>query len=230
MQLLQRPRRNGAAPPVGKKISPGRRNQELTSVAGTMRRRGMEEDEILAALRTTNERRCDPPLEVVEVEKIAASVARYEPSSDVVHVSFNGHGSARPPRGYNLTDLGNSERFIAHHGENVRYCYPWRRWLVWTGARWERDDAGRIHKLTKETVRAIYREASDTEDEDRRKALAKHATASEFEARIRALTELSKSEAPVAPDQLDASPMLLNVPNGTIALEPANCASNAGRT
>src|SRR5215213_8149359 len=105
MQLLQRPRRNGAAPPVGKKISPGRRNQELTSVAGTMRRRGMEEDEILAALRT-NERRCDPPLEVVEVEKIAASVARYEPASDVVHVSFNGHGSARPPRGYNLTDLG----------------------------------------------------------------------------------------------------------------------------
>lgn len=174
MQLLQRPRRNGAAPPVGKKISPGRRNQEPTSIAGTMRRRGMEEDEILAALRTTNERRCDPLLEVVEVEKIAASVARYEPAGDVVHVSFNGHGSARPPRGYNLTDLGNSERFIAHHGENVRYCYPWRRWLVWTGARWERDDAGRIHKLTKETVRAIYREASDTEDEDRRKALAKH--------------------------------------------------------
>src|SRR3954452_5665017 len=60
MQLLQRPRRNGAAPPVGKKISPGRRNQEPTSIAGTMRRRGMEEAEILAALRTTNERRCDP--------------------------------------------------------------------------------------------------------------------------------------------------------------------------
>jgi Primase C terminal 1 (PriCT-1) len=64
----------------------------------------MEEDEILAALRTTNERRCDPLLEVVEVKKIAASVARYEPAGDVVHVSFNGHGSARLPRGYTHGD------------------------------------------------------------------------------------------------------------------------------
>src|SRR5215210_5964220 len=117
MSLIERPRRNGAAPPVGKTIAPGRRNQELTSIAGTMRRRGLEEAEILAALQSANERRCDPPLEAEEVERIAASVARYEPArasdpaDDIVRVSFNGRGSARPPRGYNLTDLGNAERF-----------------------------------------------------------------------------------------------------------------------
>ena len=124
----------------------------------------------------------------------------------------------KPPRSFNLTDLGNAERFVAHHGGNVRYCYPWAKWLLWTGSRWERNDAGRVHRLAKDTVRSIYGEAAAAEDEDRRKALAQHATRSEAEAKIRAMLELAKSEVPVSPDELDADPWLLNVPNGTLDL------------
>lgn len=218
MRLLERPKGNGTAPPVGRKISPGRRNHELTSIAGTMRRRGLEEAEILAALQVTNEQRCKPPLEARELEKIAASVARYEPADNVVSISVNGHGSTPPLRGYNLTDLGNSERFVRDHGEGVRYCYPWSSWLVWTGVRWERDDSGKIHRLAKETVRGIYKEASEAGDEDRRKALAKHAARSEGADKIKAMLELAKSEVPVAPDELDDDRWLLNAPNGTVDL------------
>src|SRR5215208_777870 len=218
MRLLERERAKGPAAPVGERIPPGERNKVLASLAGSMRRRGMGEGEILAALQVTNEQRCQPPLEAEEVEKVAASVARYEPAENVAHISVNGHGSAEPPRGYNLTDLGNAERFIAHHGEDVRYCYAWTRWIVWTGARWERDEAGRAHRLAKETVRGIYQEAAGAEDEDRRKALAKHAARSEAEAKIRAMLELAKSEVPISPDELDADPWLLNAPNGTIDL------------
>jgi P4 family phage/plasmid primase-like protien len=135
-----------------------------------------------------------------------------------VRISANGHGSTRPPRGYNLTDLGNSERFVTDHGGGVRYCYPWASWLVWTGTRWERDETGKAQRLAKETVRAIYREASEAEDEDRRKALAKHAARSESADKIRAMLELAKSEVPVSPDELDAEPFLLNAKNGTIDL------------
>jgi P4 family phage/plasmid primase-like protien len=148
----------------------------------------------------------------------------HEIVDELEHNGRNGHphritaGGKKASAGFNLTDLGNAERFIAQHGENVRYCYPWRKWLVWSGARWERDEAGRVHKLAKETVRTIYREAAAAEDEDRRKALAKHATQSEAEAKIRAMLELAKSDAPISPDELDANPMLLNVPNGTIDL------------
>jgi transposase len=39
----------------------------LTSLAGTMRRRGMEAEEIEAALLVTNNKRCDPPLAEDEV-------------------------------------------------------------------------------------------------------------------------------------------------------------------
>jgi putative DNA primase/helicase len=218
MRLLDRQRSKAPAGPVGERIPSGQRNKVLASIAGTMRRRGMGEAEILAALQVANEQRCEPPLETEEVAKITASVARYEPAGDVVHVSFNGHGSPQPPAGFNLTDLGNAERFIARHGEDVRYCYPWSRWLVWTGARWERDEAGKVYRLAKDTVRGIYQEAATAEDEDRRKALAKHAARSEAEAKIKAMLELSKSEVPISPAELDAEPWLLNVPNGTIDL------------
>src|SRR5215217_6102524 len=218
MRLLERERAKGPAAPVGERIPPGKRNKVLASLAGSMRRRGMGEGEILAALQVANEQRCQPPLETEEVEKIAASVARYEPAENVVHISVNGHASAELPRGYNLTDLGNAERFIARHGAGVRYCYAWSRWIVWTGSRWERDETRRAHRLAKEPVRGIYQEAAGAEDEDRRKALAKHAARSEAEAKIRAMLELAKSEVPISPDELDADPWLLNVPNGTLDL------------
>lgn len=73
--------RCGSAPTVGEVIPEGRRNGELTSLAGTMRRRGMGEAEILAALEVTNRLRCQPPLEEEEVRRIVQSVARYEPAS-----------------------------------------------------------------------------------------------------------------------------------------------------
>ena len=218
LAVLRSRRFKAPAGPVGERVPEGGRNKTLASLAGSMRRRGAGEAAILAALQVTNAERCIPPLEAEEVAKIAASVSRYEPASDSVHASSNGRGAPRPPQGFNLTDLGNAERFVAHHGEDVRYCYQWRKWLVWTGARWERDEAGRVHRLAKETVRSIYREASDEEDEDRRKALAKHARASESETRIRAMVELAKSEIPASPDQFDADPCLLNTSTGTIDL------------
>src|SRR5438874_889922 len=30
---------------------------------------------------------------------------------------------------FNPTDLGNAERLVSRHGENLRYCHPWKKWL-----------------------------------------------------------------------------------------------------
>ncbi len=62
-------------------IMDGGRNDTLTSMAGTMRRRGFEESAILGALLAHNDTHCVPPLEHHEVEIIAKSVARYSPSA-----------------------------------------------------------------------------------------------------------------------------------------------------
>lgn len=67
--------------PVGAEIPGGQRNRMLASLAGTMRRRGMGEAEIFAALEVTNRLRCKPPLPVEEVRRIVHSVAQYAPAS-----------------------------------------------------------------------------------------------------------------------------------------------------
>jgi Bifunctional DNA primase/polymerase, N-terminal/Primase C terminal 1 (PriCT-1) len=66
---------------VGGEIPDGNRNDTLASLAGTMRRRGMGEAEIFAALEVTNRLRCKPPIPVEEVQRIVQSVTRYEPAS-----------------------------------------------------------------------------------------------------------------------------------------------------
>ncbi len=69
-----------AAQPVGEKIGAGARNQTLASLAGSMRRRGMTTNAILAALKTENAARCSPPLTDEEVTIIARSISRYTPT------------------------------------------------------------------------------------------------------------------------------------------------------
>jgi hypothetical protein len=76
----------------GEPIPKGRRNAELTSLAGTMRRRGMSEAAIRAALLEVNRERCDPPMEEAEIEEIAHSLAKYKPGSDGTAASVT------PPR------------------------------------------------------------------------------------------------------------------------------------
>src|SRR5829696_1382687 len=221
MSLLERKRPKGPAPKVGERIPSGQRNIALTRLAGTMRRPGMSETAILAALLEENERRCQPPLPRAEVEKIATSIARYEPASEVsevARISLNGNGVAQPTPEYNLTDLGNTRRLIHRHGRNLRYCWLWRKWLVWDGKRWVKDDTGEVYRLAKETVSSIYQEAAAAPNDEARKELGKHGTRSEAGARIKEMVDLARSDVPVMPDELDASPDLLNTESGTIDL------------
>ncbi len=67
---------------VGEEIPSGDRNGTLASLAGTMRRRGMGDAEIFAALEVTNRLRCKPPLPLEEVRRISGSIAGYEPAPD----------------------------------------------------------------------------------------------------------------------------------------------------
>lgn len=64
----------------GSTIPAGGRNAHLTSLAGSMRRRGMTPAAIEAALVSENASRCKPPLDDAEVKAIAASVGKYQPA------------------------------------------------------------------------------------------------------------------------------------------------------
>lgn len=80
--LLRAEDRATPAPAVsthGNAIPAGQRNAALTRLAGVMRRVGMSCAEIAAAIRIANQNRCQPPLDAVEVDRVAESVSRYEP-------------------------------------------------------------------------------------------------------------------------------------------------------
>ena len=188
------------------KITEGRRNEKLTSIAGSMRRRVLGQKAIEAALLAHNRDRCEPPLPEREVSAIAASVARYP--------------SAASAESHNLTDVGNAERFVEQHGENIRSCPKLNRWFTWDRRRFCRDEEGRIDRLARDTARAIFNEATKTEDQDLRAKVAKWGLRSEFEPRLRAMVSLARSwqGVTVTPDEFDADPMLLNCQRGTLDL------------
>lgn len=122
---------------------------------------------------------------------------------------------------FNLTDLGNAQRFAARHGDKVRYCHQWSKWLVWDTKRWAIDQTGAVERLGKDTVRTMLAEAAKEPDDNRRRALTRHALASESATKIAAMLRLAQSEPgiPVLPADLDTDHWLLNVRNGTINLK-----------
>jgi len=63
--------------PKGPTFGEGGRNAALASMAGRLRRDGLSEQAIEAALQATNAERCAPPLSADEVQAIARSIGRY---------------------------------------------------------------------------------------------------------------------------------------------------------
>jgi len=119
-----------------------------------------------------------------------------------------------------FTDLGNARRLVRLHGQDLRYCYPWAKWLIWDGERWAPDDTGEAPRRAKASIAGMYAAAAAAPDDETRKALARHALKCESANRITSMLALAESEPsiPVLPGQLDADPWLINVLNGTLDL------------
>jgi putative DNA primase/helicase len=119
-----------------------------------------------------------------------------------------------------LTDLGNAIRFAKMHGADVRYCDPWRKWMVWDGQRWTVDETQDIQRRAQMVRRQFYKEALEEPHSKQREALAAWAIQCESARRLASMVSLAQSQEglPVLPGQLDADPMLLNCPNGTLSL------------
>ncbi|HEX7273271.1 MAG TPA: phage/plasmid primase, P4 family, partial [Casimicrobiaceae bacterium] len=185
----------------------GSRNDGLTSLAGTMRRRGMSPAAIEAALIAENGQRCSPPLPEDEVQAIACSISNYAPGSptDVLRT---------------LNDAGNAERYAKQWGYGVRYVPELGKWLVWNDPHWQLDTVGETMEFAKKTAYEIYAEGNQINDTQVRDLIVRHSKTSQQAPRLNAMLELAKSipslVLPIA--ELDADPWLLGVENGTVDL------------
>jgi putative DNA primase/helicase len=124
---------------------------------------------------------------------------------------------------YELTDMGNAERFVDRHGDNIHFVKEWNEWLIWNESKcqWKKDNNFTIVKLAKETIRSIYAEAAKCKDDNKRRDLGKHAHSCESGNRIRSMIDFAKSEdgVTISDEQFDNDINLLGVQNGVIDLK-----------
>lgn len=205
---------------------------------------------------------CDPPFDARQAHaKVLSAYKRYEPTIDPeLRFHTNGHtdggqappGTATPPTRSpdelgpiecNETDVGNGQRLIYWHGENIRYVHQWACWIVWDGTRWRKDSAGAVYAMAKDTAHRIYTheahilgeiataanerpDKTDQETQAAASALARYksrlswASKSENRSRLEAMMTLAQSEPgiPITPADLDTDGWLLNCTNGTLDL------------
>jgi hypothetical protein len=71
-----------------------------------------------------------------------------------------------------LTDDGNAIRFVNAYGDAVRYCYDWKKWLIFDGKRWKLDEDEAVVRMAREVARSIPRVAAGTTDSTARQDIS----------------------------------------------------------
>ena len=126
------------------------------------------------------------------------------------------------------SDTMNVERFVEVAGSDVRHVVERKKWIAWTGSRWQ-VDSGRALDLTRKIAPAIRREAAGVKDKEERDRLWEWAARSESKSlRVAALALAAVDPALVIRnEQLDADPMLLGVRNGVVDLKTGDLRPHA---
>lgn len=124
----------------------------------------------------------------------------------------------------NRTDTANGRRFVARHGERVRWCEPWKKWLIWDGRRWLIDSQREAEALAKEVADVIWEELSSAmygASASEAGAFLKFATATASARGIDHMLAMARSEpgVPVLPESLDTHAWLINLQNCTLDLK-----------
>ena len=133
-----------------------------------------------------------------------------------------------PPAGdrLELTDAGNAQRFVQHHGADLRHCDLWGKWLVWDDSRWAIDTRREVDLRAVQTSAAMRAEGlrlSESTNERKAKSgatLLAHAKRSDMAAGLANMVRVARClpGIPIVPAQLDADPLLFNCRNGTLDL------------
>lgn len=148
-------------------------------------------------------------------------------------VSMNGHKPPEPELEH-FTDLGNVRRLVQRHGNDLRYSVARRTWHVWDGKHWSPDATKEAMRRAKDTVRAMYFDASDlaarasllANEEERKRLgaraemLMSYALRCEARSKLEAMLELAQSEVGISVllSDLDAEPWRLTTQNCTLDL------------
>lgn len=183
------------------------RNNALTSLAGSMRRRDTSTEAVRAALLAENES-FPEPLPVAEVETIVGSAEKNFAPAEVEDLDAR------------YTDKANAERLAQTSGDRIRYCDDLASWFYFDGVRWVRASRYGIAPFVTDLAKGLYHRAASESDDDKRKRFGMEAAKLESARVVRNVIELAQTlpELRIELDAFDTHGYLLNLENGTLDL------------
>ena len=117
-----------------------------------------------------------------------------------------------------LTEMGNAQRLYARHGQNIRYSYTWKGWVLWDGKHWRRDDGDGIMRMAKDTAVSLFAVAQEAPETAQQAEIAKWAIKSQSARSLQAMVDLTRDMCKAEPKDFDQNIYLWNCPNGTTDL------------
>jgi len=119
-----------------------------------------------------------------------------------------------------LTEGGNATRLINFHGDDIRYCHTYKKWLIWDGSRWKIDTDGQILRIVENIIRHLYRMAASAESTNARNLLVQFAKTADRNFHLKNVLEIAKNREKVAITSrvLDCDEWMLCATNCTINL------------
>lgn len=116
------------------------------------------------------------------------------------------------------TDHSRAGLFAERYSNDLRYCAPWDKWLVWTGTHWRIDDRLAVEDHGQEFIQELHRMAARADNAEERRLLGHAAQALESRQKRQIMILDARCKMTVPVEWLDADPWALNVANGTLNL------------
>lgn len=112
------------------------------------------------------------------------------------------------------TDVANARRFLNRFRDQVRFVFPWQKWLTWTGTHWQIDNSGAVIRLAMAVADSVWHDARASLTKD----VVNFAVSTSGAGRLAAMLKLAAAEVSLSIEELDANPWFLNCLNGTVDL------------
>ncbi|MGI6225755.1 MAG: DNA primase family protein [Peptococcales bacterium] len=123
------------------------------------------------------------------------------------------------------SDLVFAQKFIEIHGNKVRYCHPYKKWLIFNGKQWVIDEEEKIHYLGLDVAKYYFELAQqqlkkETQDLNIVEKLGKIGIKLTNNRTIYQFVEAARRlpGVPIRPEELDQDIYKLNTKNCTIDL------------
>jgi DNA primase len=120
--------------------------------------------------------------------------------------------------GYSEGDLGNAERFLQRHQQDVRYCIDQDVWFYFDGRRWRTKADKQVRRLVHDVLKQMAHDAIEYQSPDReiyRKLTSQFHQSSKINS---ALNE-AMPYVQVVSEEFDRQTHLMNFRNGTVDLK-----------